>query len=75
MKFHIEFIFIDGKPLPVSCSPTSSQSKCKSRTPVKSPQPKVMNGRHLAHSGIRKKETIEVLTDQNKEQYRPAPGS
>ena len=34
-----------------------------------------MNGRHLAHSGIRKKETIEVLTDQNKEKYRPAPGS
>ena len=67
---------IDGRPLPVNCSPTSSQSKCKPRSPARCPQPKVMNGRHLANSaGIRKKETIEVLVDQNREKYRPAPGS
>lgn len=63
----------DGKPLPVTCLPTSSD--CKPKSLQKSHQnPKVMNGRHLIHSGKRKKDTIQVMTEQNQEVYRPSPG-
>ena len=64
-----------GKSLPVQCLPTSSGSeevKSASKQPKK---PKVVNGRQLSYSGKRRKEVIDGLKEQNKEEYRPSPGS
>lgn len=65
----------DGKSLPASCNPTSSQSKQKA-SPITGPvTPKVLNGRHLAMSGKRRKDTIDTMVqDEPKDVYRPLPG-
>lgn len=69
-------LFLDGKSLPASCNPTSSQSKQKA-SPITGPvTPKVLNGRHLAMSGKRRKDTIDTMVqDEPKDVYRPLPGS
>lgn len=65
-------MIVEGKPLPVSCAPTSSAKKTRApmqRSPKKSSSVSSLPGK-------RKKETIDFLIDSNKEgPYRPMPGS
>lgn len=62
----------DGRPLPVTCNPTSSRKP--NNAPKKTPTKKVMDGKCLSAAGKRTKDVIDLIVDKDSETYKPLPG-
>lgn len=65
---------IGGQALPLNCNPTSSKPG-SGRAPQREKTKQSTGRKQHSYSGKRRKELIEVLKEQNKEDYRPTPGS